>query len=168
MNESKSPKKLDLLAKMQLWEIVALVVAFSLIAFVALPNYFDSLEAMRGRECSDRLTLVANCLTYLAKQNNTQPGEKICELFDLNEVLALAQGVTYQLGETNTWLYYKVGAEPDCAGEGDHTVSLYLGADGEIVEPTCSIAHGEDGEYYQNRGLHTCNLANVTGEIGIK
>lgn len=168
MQDNFSAKKIELLAKMRPWEIGALVIAFLLIALVAMPNYFNSLEELRGQECSERLTLVANCLKYLADQNETKPNEKICELFDLNEILTLAQGVTYQLGETNAWLYYKVGAEPDCAGEGDHHVSLYLGADGQIVAPTCTLGSGPEGKVFREKGLHVCDMARVDGNIHMK
>lgn len=153
--------------KMKPWEYGALGLAFALIAFVAIPNYLNSLDEFRGKECSARLTRVANCLTFLAQQNQTQPGEKICELFDLNEMLALDQGVTYQLGETNLWLYYKLGAEPDCAGEGDHQVSLVLGKDGRVAVPTCTLVDEAHRKEYQQRGLHTCDVSKVTGEINL-
>jgi hypothetical protein len=160
-------KNKEFMKKMRPWEIGALIVAFSLVAFVALPSYLDSLSDLRGKDCATKLTLVANCLQFLAEKNGTQPGEKICETFDLNEILALAQGVTYQVGETNRWLYYKVGANPDCLDGGAHEISLILGEDGKVQIPTCSLMDSEKGEDFRAKGLHVCDIANVTSEIGI-
>ncbi|HOJ62652.1 MAG TPA: hypothetical protein PK878_20445 [bacterium] len=152
------------------WEIIAIALSFCLIAFVALPSYFKYLEIMRGRECSKRLTLFANCLKYLAEKNHTQPGERICELFDLNETLEMAQRLAYekaQLGSQKA-LFFKVGAEPDCPAGGDYTYSLTLGADGNIVLPTCSHTTGPNKDFYIQNGLCTVDVSKVDGKIGLK
>ncbi|RJP24387.1 MAG: hypothetical protein C4527_18925 [Candidatus Omnitrophota bacterium] len=147
---------------LELWEIGAILLAISLIAFVAIPNYFYTLKELRGNECSSRLTLLANCLQYLADKNETKPGEKICEQFDLNELLEQVQNKQSFALAQGGW-YYKVGAEPDCAGVGDHHYSLYLGADGSIVTPTCTMGTETNVEL----GLHACDLTKVTGKLGI-
>ncbi len=149
---------------LEIWEIGAIFIALSLIAFVAIPNYFYALKELRGEECSSRLTMLANCLQYLADKNETKPGEKICEQFDINELLEQVQGSTMDVftAHQGGW-FYKVGAEPDCADVGDHSYSLYLGADGQIIPPTCSLG----SESNQELGLHTCDMSKVTGELGI-
>ncbi len=150
---------------LELWEIGVLAIAVGLIAFVAIPNYFYSLKEMRGQECSSRLTLLANCLKYLAEENNTQPGEKICEQFDLNELLERVQMRTDEQSFTiprGGW-YYKVGAEPDCADVGDHYYTLTLGADGEIVPPTCTLGTEEN----RKLGLHVCDMSKVDGKLDL-
>lgn len=163
--QSETEKDFQSYKKLRSWEIWVLLLSFCLIAFVAIPNFYNSLEDFRGKFCSKRLTLVANCLKYLAKTNKTKPGEKICELFDLNQVMAKAQGVNYVDKNINTWFFLKVGAKPDCASDGSHTVNLNLGADGEIIAPTCTYAFGPKGEHFRKKGLHTCNLSKVTGEL---
>ena len=162
----KSPA---LLFGLYVWEVVVLALCFMLLAGIAIPNYFKALEAMRGTECSSRLTLVGNCLKYLADRNGTKPGEKICELFDLNETLELAQGGSLINIGSSVPFYYRVGAEPDCPGTGNHGISLYLAADGQIVAPTCTRAFEPKlGAYFKERGLHFCNLSKVTGDIYAK
>ncbi|MGC9326960.1 MAG: hypothetical protein ACP5I1_04960 [Candidatus Hinthialibacter sp.] len=155
---------------MSWWELVAIGLSFVLIAFVALPGYFRYLDYMRGKESSARLTLIANCLKYLADQNQTQPGEKICELFDLNETLELAQRRIYtEMNiDAERALFLKLGAEPDCPGGGDYVVNLYMKADGSIPEPTCTLAFGSNREYYLKNGLYVADMSQVDGKIGLK
>ena len=149
--------------KFRTWEIGVLIAAFCLASFIAIPNFYYSLEDFRGEHCSKRLTLAANCLKYLAKTNGTKPGQKICELFDLNQLLATEQGVTYVDKNINYWFFYKIGAKPDCASDGFHTINLTLGADGNIIEPTCSYGFGSKGEHFRKKGLHTCDMTKVDG-----
>lgn len=155
---------------MESWEILAISLTFVLIAFFAIPRYFDYLNTVRGRESANRLTLIANCLKYLADQNQTQPGAKICELFDLNETLELAQRAIYSKlnisAERASFL--KLGAEPDCPGGGDYVVNLFLDANGKIVEPTCTLVAGSKGDYYRKRGLYVADMSKVDGKIGIR
>lgn len=151
------------------WEIGAIALSFCLIAFVAIPQYFKYQEIMRGRECAKRLTLFANCLKYLADKNHTKPGERICELFDLNETLELAQRLAHekaQLGAQKA-LFFKVGAEPDCPAGGDYSYSLDLGADGNIIPPTCSHTTGPSKEFYIQNGLCMADMSKVDGKIGL-
>lgn len=159
------------LVNLKTWEIVALALSFILIAFVAIPNYFGYLDTVRGKESSNRLTLLANCLKYLAIQNQTKPGEKICELFDLNEVLELAQRKIYERSEISSEdaLFFKVGAEPDCPGGGDfiYEPSMFLGPDGNIIEPLNTKVLGPKGEYYRSKGLYVADMSKVDGNIGI-
>ncbi|MBZ0256094.1 hypothetical protein K8I31_08535 [bacterium] len=154
--------------KWQPWELAALGIAFALIIFFAIPNFFGALSNLRGEECSRRLTLAANCLQYLADQNQTKPGEQICQLFDLNQLLERAQRGGSLLSSSGRYIvFYKIGVEPDCADIGDHQVTLTLGPDGKVVPPTCSLARGESGEKYRRKGLHVCNMEEVTGDLGI-
>ncbi|MBN2327448.1 MAG: hypothetical protein JXR73_09865 [Candidatus Omnitrophica bacterium] len=155
---------------MDWWELAAVVLSFILIAFVAIPGYFRYLDNVRGKESSARLTLIANCLKYLADQNHTQPGEKICELFDLNETLELAQRHIYTKMniDAERALFLKLGAEPDCPGGGDYVVNLYLKADGSIPEPTCTLAFGSKRDYYLKHGLYIADMSKVDGNIGLK
>lgn len=148
------------------WEIGVIALSLGMIAFVAIPNYFSALDTLRGKECSRRLQLVANSLAYLAKTNNIQPGEKICEPLDLNRALDLAQGALSVKGDlTYTPAFFRYGTEPDCADNGDHIYNFVLGEDGQIVPPRCSLAEGPDGEYYRERGLHVCDMEKVDGNI---
>jgi len=155
---------------MENWEILAIALAIVLIAFFAIPRYFNYLDNIRGKESANRLTLIANCLQYLANQNQTQPGAKICELFDLNETLELAQRVIYSKMNISAEraLFLKLGAEPDCPGGGDYVVNLFLGADGKIIEPTCTLVAGSKGKYYRKRGLYIADMSKVDGKIGIR
>lgn len=144
------------------WEIAVLVISFCLVAFVAMPNYFNSLDALRGDECSDKLTLLATTLHELAERNGTGPGERICEQFDLNEALEKAQGGGMIATAGNLPMYYKVGAEPDCPDTaGNHHYSLIMGSDGRIVPPTCTLGEGKSGNYYRERGLHIARMNEV-------
>lgn len=155
--------------KLGVWEISALSLAFVLIIFGAIPNFFGALSDLRGEECSRRLTLAANCLQNLANINETKPGEQICQLFDLNQLLENAQRGGSLLSSSGRYIvFYKIGVEPDCADVGNHKVTLTLGADGKIVPPVCSLAEGDDGEEYRSKGLHVCNMENVTGNLGFK
>lgn len=149
------------------WEIGALLAAFGLIAFVAVPNYFKSLDSLRGTACSRKITMLADCLQYLADKNDTQPGERICEEFDLNELLEQVQtGSVAHATHGDLPMYYKIGAEPDCPDpNGDHIVSLILNEDGTIPVPQCSLTEGVHGEYYRSRGWHTCNMEMVDGNL---
>ncbi|MEW6238505.1 MAG: hypothetical protein AB1656_24225 [Candidatus Omnitrophota bacterium] len=150
---------------LQLWEIVCLAISALLIALIAIPNYFDALFMWRGVECSARLTLAANCLTYLANKNHTKPGEKICELFELNEIMEKSQGgAVIRLDKSNP-PYFKLGAEPDCIDVGDYKYSLILGQDGKIVIPTCSLGEGPAGEKNRKRSLHICDVSKVDGVL---
>ncbi len=151
------------------WEIGAISLTFILIASVALPNYFRYLDFMRGHESAARLTLIANCLKYMADQNQTKPGEKICELFDLNETLELAQRRIYtkmNIGAARA-LFLKIGAEPDCPGGGDYIVNLNLDAQGNIIEPTSTLAFGPKGDFYRKNGLYVADMSQVNGDIGL-
>ena len=151
------------------WEIGAVALAFILIVFIAIPSYFNYLDFVRGKESSARLTLIANCLKYLSDQNQTKPGEKICALFDLNETLEMAQRQIYtkmNIGAERA-LFLKIGAEPDCPGGGDYVVNLYMGADGNIVEPTCTLAFGSKGDYYREHGLYVADMTQVDGDLGL-
>jgi len=160
-NDEKMEKRTIL--GLELWEVVCLIISALLIALIAIPNYFDALFMWRGVECSSRLTLAANCLTYLANKNHTKPGEKICELFELNEVMEKAQGGSVVRLDKSNPPYFKLGAEPDCVDVGDYTYSLFLGQDGKIVIPTCSLGEGPEGEKNRERGLHVCDLSKVNG-----
>jgi hypothetical protein len=154
--------------KWQPWEIAALGIAFTLVIFFSIPNFFGALSDLRGEECSRRLTLAGNCLQYLAEQNQTKPGEQICQLFDLNQLLERAQRGGSLLSSSGRYIvFYKIGVEPDCADVGDHQVNLTLGKDGKIIPPTCSLAEGENGERYRSKGLHVCDMEAVTGDLGI-
>jgi len=148
------------------WEVILLGLAFFLIAFVAMPNYFHALETLRGESCSAKLTLLANCVQHLANQNDTQPGKKVCELFDLNELLEQVQGGgSINLQEGDLPMYFKIGTEPDCPEpSGDYTVELFLDEEGNIIPPRCSLAQGEDGEYFVENGLHVANMNKVDGD----
>lgn len=150
---------------LHLWELVALGVSIIMLIGVAMPYYFDALATLRGRECSNRLTLVANCLAYLAEENGTKPGEQICHEFQLNELLERVQGGELIRFDQKSPPYFKVGAEPDCVDVGDHTYHLRLGEDGKIIPPTCSLAEGEEGERNRRRGLHVCDMEQVNGKL---
>lgn len=151
--------------KLAPWELGALGLAFCLIVFGTIPNFFGALSELRGEECSRRLTLAGNCLKHLAIQNQTEPGGKICEVFDLNQLLERVQrGGSYLGGSGTTVVYYKINVEPDCADAGDHSVSLILGDDGEIVPPSCSMADDD----FAARGLHVCDMSQVTGDLGLE
>ncbi len=160
-NQSKTTNTFFGLA---LWEIIALALSVVLIAFIAIPNYFSALETLRGRECSHRLTLMADCLTYLAERHDTQPGEQICELFELNELLERVQGGEMIRFDTSIPAYYKVGAEPDCIDVGDHQYSLILGEDGKVQPPTCTLG---DEPRFENTDLHQCDMSLVDGELDV-
>lgn len=151
------------------WETGVLLLSFFLIVFVAIPNFLHALTDFRGVECSNRLTLMANALKFLAERNNTQPGEQICELFELNELLVQIQrGSFIALQQARFTTYYKAGSDPDCPNiHGKHIFeqSLILGEDGEIVPPQCALAHGPRGEFFRKRGWHVCDMSRVTGEI---
>jgi hypothetical protein len=151
------------------WEVSAIALAFFLISCIALPNYFRYLDFMRGHESSARLTLIANCLKYIADQNQTKPGEKICELFDLNETLELAQRHIYtkmNIGAARA-LFLKIGAEPDCPGGGDYSVTLNLDVQGNIIEPTSTLAFGPKGDFYRKNSLYVADMSKVDGKIGL-
>lgn len=160
----------DLPFGMTWWELCVIVISFVLIAVVAIPSYFRYLDNVRGKESANRLTLIANCLKYLADQNKTKAGEKICEIFDLNETLEMAQRHIYTKMniDADRAIFLKVGAEPDCPGGGDYVVNLFLGADGNIVEPTCTLAFGPKSDYYRKNGLYIADMSKVDGNIGIK
>lgn len=160
----------SILFGMEWWELGVIALSIGLIVFVAIPGYFNYLDQMRGKESSNRLTLIANCLQYLANQNQTQPGKKICELFDLNETLEMAQRHIYSKMNiaAERAIFLKVGAEPDDPGGGDYVVNLYLKADGSIVEPTCTLAYGPKGDYYREHGLYVADMSKVDGKIGVK
>ncbi|MBI1386909.1 MAG: hypothetical protein GC154_00490 [bacterium] len=166
---SRADKSGGILQTLSMWELAALGMAFVLIVFVSIPNFFHALGELRGKECSRRLTLAANCLKYLAVKNNTQPGEQICQLFDLNQLLEQVQRGGSFLGGTGRMIvYYKIGVEPDCAGEGDHSVDLIMGPNGEVPVPKCSLADGPEGDYYRENGLHVADVSKVTGDIGLE
>ncbi len=153
--------------KLEKWEIVLLALSFILIVFFALPNYFYALGDLRGRECTKRLTLLADCLQYLADKNETKPGKKICELFDLNELLEQAQGggSVKIHSSSDLPLYFKIGTEPDCPEpDGDYELSLFLDEEGNIIPPTCSEAQGQYGEYFREHGLHVVDMSKVDGD----
>lgn len=171
-NPSPTPQRKKGLFKgisLKPWELGLLLLSFILVAFMAVPNFLHALAELRGQECNNRLVLLANCLEVLAERNNTQPGEKICELFDLNEMLIAAQrGSFVQTERERATVFYKIGAEPDCPdihGEHHFEKSLYLGEDGNIVLPTCSLAEGEAGRANRERGWHVCDPDQVTGEL---
>ena len=148
------------------WELGVLGLSIVLLAGVALPNYFKALEELRGKDCTKNLTLLANCLQYLADKNGTKPGEKICEIFDLNEALEKVQiGWETTLNYHVNTTFYKIGSEPDCADVGDHSYSLLLGEDGKVVPPTCSLASGKKREWYKKNMLHVCDTTKVNGKI---
>ncbi|MDP8245393.1 MAG: hypothetical protein P9L94_15015 [Candidatus Hinthialibacter antarcticus] len=154
--------------KLSVWEVIALTLAFVLIVFGAIPNFFGALSDLRGEECSRRLTLAGNCLQNLANKNDTKPGEQICQLFDLNQLLENTQRGGSLISSSGRYIvFYKIGVEPDCADVGNHQVTLTLGADGKIVPPVCSLAQGEDGEKYRSKGLHVCDIEHVTGDLGL-
>ncbi len=162
-------RKPKILFGLEPWEIVVLAISAFLVFCVAIPNYFEYLEYKRGKESTLRLTLLANSLKYLADKNETKPGEKICEIFDLNETLEIAQRHIYDNASVRIPpnLYFRYGIEPDCPAGGDYSCSLYLGADGNIIEPTSTLAWGPDGEYYRERGLCVADMDKVNGDIGL-
>ena len=65
-------------------EKITLLVAFCMIADVAVPSFLNALYELRGRECSNRLELIYNILSDIAKERKTKPGESICLAFDVN------------------------------------------------------------------------------------
>lgn len=174
-NESSTPlstspvKTRNLPFGMAWWEAGAIVLSFILITYIAIPGYFRYLDYVRGKESSNRLTLIANCLKYLADQNKTKPGEKICEIFDLNETLEMAQRQIYTKMniDAERAIFLKIGAEPDCPGGGDYGVNLFLGADGNIVVPTCTLVYGPKGDYYKKNGLYIADMSKVNGDLGL-
>jgi len=151
------------------WEIAVIAFSIALILFVAVPNYVNYLDSMRGHECSVRLTLIANCLQYLAERNKTKPGETICAVFDLNEFLELAQRKAYSKAsiQATTSLFLKIGAEPDCVAGGDYTVDFTLGEDGNIIYPVCSRSQGSNAEYHKKHGICVVDETKVDGKIGL-
>ena len=127
---------------------------------------FTALETLRGKECSRRLLLVANCLKALAQQNGTKPGEKICEPLDLNYALDVAQGAMSIKGDfTYIPAFFRFGTEPDCPGIGDHVYNLNLDENGNIIPPRCTRIDGPRGEYFREHNLHVCDLSKVDGKI---
>lgn len=148
----------------------ALIFSFVLIAFFAIPNFLEARHELQSDECVRRLTLMADCLKYLAIQNNTQPGEKVCELFDLNTIiLAHQRGAFVELvGESEQTLYYQVGAEPDCPNlNGEHVFSLFLDENGDIVPPRCTLC-AEDDEYAIERGWCVADMSQVDGILSFQ
>ena len=108
-------------------EVIALCVAFCLVAIVAVPSFLSALNELRGRECSNRLALIYEILSDIAKERGTKPGEEICQAFDLNVRLDQKKA------------FIKVGAEPDCPDAGDFIIDLHLGPDGKPIPPKCAL-----------------------------
>ncbi len=169
LTDSGSNKpRTELLKQSNNLEIIALGIAFVLVIFFAVPNFFGALSDLRGEECSRRLTLAANCLQHLAIKNQTKPGEQICQLFDLNQILERVQRGGSLISTSGRYIvFYKIGVEPDCADTGNHKVTLTLGDDGKIIPPVCSLAEGDDGETYRQNKLHVCLMEHVTGDLGL-
>lgn len=126
-------------------ELIVLSVSFCLIAFVAVPNFLGALYELRGRECSSRLELIYNILFDIAKERGTEPGEEICQTFDVNVRLDQMQT------DLSPNLRMKVGAEPDCPDVGNFVVDLHLGPDGRPVAPKCTLG---DHPKCIKKGLH--------------
>lgn len=120
-------------------ELVVLGLSFSLVAFVAIPNFLEALFELRGRECSARLGLIYSILCDIAESRQVEPGEKICDTFDIN----------VRLDRMNAFI--KVGAEPDCPDSGDFVVDLTLASDGKPKPPKCTL--GDDPRCVK-KGLH--------------
>ncbi len=108
-------------------ELITLAVAFCMIALVAVPSFMNALYDIRGRECSNRLGLIYKILTDIAQARGTQPGEEICQVFDINLRLDRMKA------------FIKIGAEPDCPDVGDYIVDLHLGMDGRPIPPMCAL-----------------------------
>ncbi len=108
-------------------ELITLAVAFCMIAFVAVPSFLNALYEIRGRECSNRLELIYRILSDIAKERGTQPGNEICQVFDVNLRLDRMKA------------FIKIGAEPDCPDVGDYIVDLHLGMDGRPIPPKCAL-----------------------------
>ncbi|MFH1737537.1 MAG: hypothetical protein ABIH23_00925 [bacterium] len=108
-------------------ESIALLVAFCMIAVVAVPNFLNALYELRGRECTHRLHLIYDILSDFAKERQTKPGESICQAFDVN----------VRLDQMHAFI--KLGAEPDCPDTGDFIVDFHLGPDERPIPPKCAL-----------------------------
>ena len=120
----------------KLFEAGAIVLSVLIVAGISIPSFFGTLKDVRGRECSNRLRLITECLYELAMERNTKPGEQICSLFELNDrMLEKQDRATHAV---------RIGAEPDCADSGDFEVDLFMCEDGSIPLPKCSLGQEEE------------------------